>query len=256
MNPLASPPSCAGHIARLDWRGRFASATLTAAELVGLDAAWKADRTRPKRGKLPDYYTAALELHERVARDGLVIICDAHFTANPASYAEFFEPIELASNDRRLRWLGPDEYSPLTWQLRRWHFVICLSLFSLLFFAKGLWLLWSLWPFLVTIAVELILLTLEQVQGWLGERVYVVPGGLVFAGAGAAELYTRRDCVAVVRYRRRFMLPKPCVELVRKDGASRCHYFSPGTMQAFLTAWQSPQLPPSIEQVRELASGD
>ncbi len=246
------------HVVNVDRKWACASATLPPAALQSLEAAYRAVPWYRDRWTHARVVAAQRSILADEAAHGLILIGPRMPFALPPPFVEFFEPIELNSNDEQLRTLTSPRATRQERVARR--VLQGLVLVVLAIFAVTLFMPLIGGMLLGVLALGLLLGVLAEKlnfqSGW-----HLVPGGMAivdhWAKAGKKlRLLTRHDTIAQVRWAQKGKTQGLALELLGPDGRRFSRFLSERALLAVLAAWQSPLPPPKMEQLCELAGID
>lgn len=257
MIPDTSPPADVVRIAS-DWT--CSSATLAPAALRRIESAlrripWYRDRWSAK-----SFRVTLAELLRTSVPGGLVLIGPRTKFDVPPPFEHLFEPIELGSDDDRLKTLSG---AAPTRQERIKHAAIwTLATIGFLFLAAivaGLW--FGLSRFVATfllgvlIFVAVLLLLVRHLAGFV-RTWYLMPGSVAIVrrlrrGRSRITILTRFNACGMLRYVYTGKVVMLMLELISLDGRREAIPVSDREASSFLAAWRSPHPPPEREQLSE-----
>ncbi len=248
-------------LVQVDRRHNCTCATLAAPALRRLEAAlrpwpWLGDRwTRPV------VRAAAFETLRSEATRGLVLIGPGMHFRLPPPFVEAFEPIQFGTHDDQLKVLSGD--APTAQEQRRWVIAIVLVLAGVLFVAPLALLflrggagralqLFSLFAGILVVTFGFVWASQRIFQRW-----YLLPSAVAVVRPYRTEdrrleLFTRTDSYGLLRYVHTGKTTILVLELRSLDGRRSRRSVSEREAISFLAAWQSPQAPPPIAQIRAL----
>ena len=247
------------HIIRLDRRGKFTCDSLSERVLAEIQAAYTAQ----------PWYTDKLgrkafrrRIHELMRSEGrgIVIIGPGMSFEPPPPFMEFFEPIQLGTNDPQMVTLSG---SKPTRQESAMKFLIALGLLGALA---------GLIPLLIaflrgqTRVVSIIVLAVGGMTIFMGVLIYVIqriagkwyllPAAVAVrtrsAKGGPLIVLTPRDTAATMRWVSNGKTSMLMLELWREDGKSWRRAVSEREAISFLAAWRSDEAAPPVEKLTEL----
>ncbi len=258
----ADRPAYGGHVVLADRRDRLTSPTMPASALAKLQSALQGVPWYRTRWTHPKFRQAALGLLQSEIPEGFLIDATHGRLNAPPPFVEPFEPIELGENDPQLKTLsGAAKTSEEKSQtLALWILsltgaaILSTIVFSAFVAGRGRFAGFVLMAAImgVAIAVGLVMTSMSFRPEW-----YLVPGGVAIVRAAGGKkppvtVFSRQNSVVVFRYVSTGKSTFLNCELW-SDSAGESRAVSQREAISLMAAWQSPRLPPTAEELRELA---
>ncbi|MDX2198828.1 MAG: hypothetical protein SF069_07635 [Phycisphaerae bacterium] len=246
-----------------DRRNRLTCATLDSAVLSKLQAVLSAPPWYRTRWTHPRFREGAHELLRSEIPEGFLIDATHGRLNAPPPFVEPFEPIELGENDPQLKTLsGAAKTSEEKSQtIALWILSIAgAAIFSAIVFSAFAAGRGRFAGFVLMAAIMGVAITVGLVMTIMSFRPewYLVPGGVAIVRAAggkkpAVTIFSRQDSIVVFRYVSTGKSTFLMCEMWSKS-ASESRAVSQREAISLMAAWQSPRLPPTAEELRELAS--
>ena len=254
------------HVVHVDRKKNFSSQTLPDPELKRLETAFRAVPWWRDRWTDRKFRAAAMQ----IVRDsgGLALIGPGMSFETPQPFAEFFEPIEIATglgyNSDQLKTLSGAALTKeeraariFTWFLRLLGLVLVGGLIVAYF--RGLpWKVLTVFGGVVGLVA--LVLTLVFVLNRFTGRWYLLPSGIAIVrrparrgNAARVTVLSRADTCLVFRYVSTGKTVMLKIELWTPLGKRLHRPLSEREAMSVLAAWQSPHMPPPDERLQELS---
>lgn len=247
------------HIIRLDRRGKLTCDTLSANVLGEIQAAYKAQPWYSDKLARKAFRRRIHELMRREGR-GIVIIGPGMSFEPPPPFMEFFEPIQLGTNDPQLLTLSG---SKPTRQESVMKILIVLGLLGalagliplLIAFLRGQTRVVSIIVLAVgatTVFMCVLIYVIQRIAG----KWYLLPAAVAVRTRAAKGnpliLLTPLDCAATLRWVSNGKSSMLMLELWREDCKCWRRAVSEREAISFLAAWRSDETAPPIEKLIEV----
>lgn len=256
MSAMARQPA---HIVRLDRKGKFACDTLAADSLAELQSLYKAQPWYTDKLSRKPFRQRILELSQRDKR-GFVVLGPGMSFDPPPPFLEFFEPIQLGTNDPQMVTLSG---AKPTRQETAMKVLIALGVLA----AIG-----GLIPLLIALlrgqirAVSIIVIATAAILVLIAALIYVIqrvaarwfllPAAVAIRSRIRPKdplvLLTPLEAAAILRWVSNGKTSMLMLELWRADGKSWRRAVSEREAMSFLAAWRSDEIAPPAEQLEEL----
>ncbi len=256
------------HVVRVSRRKQFSSGTLSAAGLGRLEAAFRVGPWYRDRWVCRQFREAALHELEADGAGGLVLIGSGLSFDTPPPFVERFEPVPLADflgeTSEQLKVLsGPA--ATREERIRR-YILIAVGVLAVVGAAALLaGHLRGLPPALIPVTIGMavliaVIINLALALQRFWGRWFLVPAGIAIVGGlhhkrGQVTLLTRWNSYAYLRLVHTGKTVLLMLEVVARSGRRYRRNVSEREALGFLAAWQSPQPPPLVGQLQELAGG-
>lgn len=253
------------HVIRLDRRSRYSCETLAPAAVSALESVFRNCRWWIDRWHNRKFRSAALEMLNRGAPEGLAIVGPRMSYEIPKPFCEFFEPIEFGVSDDQWNVLSgdaPTRQEQIT-RVAAWVFavvgLIAMVPVVLSFMYSGHILSRITLPIAGAIVGALVFTgAIVWIVRIATGKWFLLPGAVAIIphkprNGRRVELLTRQNCIAVIRLVSNGKSSTLMLELWTPDGRRYRRPVSDRTAISFLAAWQSPLAPPTVDQVQELA---